>query len=123
MVLLTSQSSGLGEKYYCLSATCALIKYLECEQNLVFKTSSILFKYQAIDGRVMVSRLFLFIQIDSTTARNLELVVSLSSGTGGGSGPTLLSVLNRTVTPMGSRLLRMNILSPLNGIFNIFIAF
>jgi DNA mismatch repair ATPase MutS len=47
-------TSGLGEKYYCLSAICALIKYLESEQNLVFSAASILFKYQAIDGRVMV---------------------------------------------------------------------
>src|SRR6185503_17220793 len=44
------------------------------------------------------------------TRRNLELVESLRGGEGGG---TLLSVLDRSLTPMGSRLLRQWILTPL----------
>ncbi len=48
--------------------------------------------------------------LDEMTRRNLELVESLR---GGGSEGTLLSVLDRTSTPMGARLLRQWILAPL----------
>jgi DNA mismatch repair protein MutS len=48
--------------------------------------------------------------LDEMTRRNLELVESLR---GGDTGGTLLSVLDRTLTPMGSRLLRLWILTPL----------
>jgi DNA mismatch repair protein MutS len=48
--------------------------------------------------------------LDEMTRRNLELVESLRGGETGG---TLLSVLDRTLTPMGSRLLRQWILTPL----------
>jgi DNA mismatch repair protein MutS len=49
--------------------------------------------------------------LDEMTRRNLELVESLRGGDG--SSGTLLSVLDRTVTPMGARLLRQWILTPL----------
>ncbi len=48
--------------------------------------------------------------LDEMTRRNLELVDSLRGETEGG---TLLSVLDRTLTPMGARLLRARVLSPL----------
>jgi DNA mismatch repair protein MutS len=48
--------------------------------------------------------------LDEMTRRNLELVESLR---GGDTGGTLLSVLDRTLTPMGSRLLRQWMLTPL----------
>jgi DNA mismatch repair protein MutS len=48
--------------------------------------------------------------LDEMTRRNLELVESLR---GGGVDGTLLSVLDRTGTPMGARLLRQWILAPL----------
>jgi DNA mismatch repair protein MutS len=48
--------------------------------------------------------------LDDMTRRNLELVESLR---GGDTGGTLLSVLDRTQTPMGARLLRQWILAPL----------
>src|SRR5687767_9577425 len=50
--------------------------------------------------------------LDEMTRRNLELVESLR---GGDSEGTLLSVLDRTLTPMGSRLLRLWILTPLTN--------
>src|SRR5690348_4106693 len=50
--------------------------------------------------------------LDEMTRRNLELVESLRGG--GGEG-TLLSVLDRTVTPMGTRLLRQWVLAPLTS--------
>ena len=48
--------------------------------------------------------------LDDMTRRNLELVESLRGGDAAG---TLLSVLDRTQTPMGARLLRQWILAPL----------
>ncbi len=50
--------------------------------------------------------------LDEMTRRNLELVEPLRSGEEGG---TLVSVLDRTVTAMGARLLRRWILRPLLG--------
>ena len=47
--------------------------------------------------------------LDEMTRRNLELVESLRGGTEG----TLLSVLDRTTTPMGARLLRARLVAPL----------
>ncbi|HEX8849129.1 MAG TPA: DNA mismatch repair protein MutS [Gemmatimonadaceae bacterium] len=47
--------------------------------------------------------------LDEMTRRNLELVESLRGGTAG----TLLDVVDRTLTPMGARLLRQWILAPL----------
>jgi len=48
--------------------------------------------------------------LDDMTRRNLELVAPLRAGAEGG---TLLSVLDRTVTPLGARLLRRALLAPL----------
>ena len=48
--------------------------------------------------------------LDEMTRRNLELVESLRGGTSEG---TLLAVLDRTMTPMGARLLRQWLLAPL----------
>ncbi len=51
--------------------------------------------------------------LDEMTRRNLELVESLR---GGDTGGTLLSVLDRTLTPMGSRLLHQWLLTPLTNV-------
>ena len=48
--------------------------------------------------------------LDEMTRRNLELVEPLAPGQHGG---TLLEVLDRTITPMGARLLRQWLLAPL----------
>jgi len=54
--------------------------------------------------------------LDEMTRRNLELVEPLRAalpGLPGGAGTTLLDVLDRTLTPMGARLLRGWLLAPL----------
>jgi len=50
--------------------------------------------------------------LDEMTRRNLELVEPLRSG-GDAEGATLLGVIDRTLTPMGGRLLRRWLLAPL----------
>ncbi|KAJ3055925.1 MutS protein msh4 [Rhizophlyctis rosea] len=92
---------GISAKYFCLAATAALLKYVESMQNVLFTSHSIRFKYQTVEGSMM---------IDAATARNLELVVNIVQPK---STHTLLGVLNKTQTAMGARLLRMNILQPL----------
>ena len=52
-----------------------------------------------------------YLWIDEMTRRNLELVDPLRAGA---QGVTLLGILDRTSTPMGARLLRQWVLSPLS---------
>ncbi|KAI8907003.1 muts-like protein 4, isoform CRA_a [Powellomyces hirtus] len=92
--------SAVAEKVYCLAATAALLKYVQSQQNILFANRSVRFKYEVIEGSMM---------IDPNTARNLELVVNLNNPK---SNHTLFGVLNHTGTPMGARLLRMNVLQP-----------
>src|SRR5438874_6440868 len=51
--------------------------------------------------------------LDEMTRRNLELVEPLRTAPAGAAGTTLLAVLDRTMTPMGARLLRGWLLAPL----------
>ncbi len=60
-------------------------------------------------ARPKVRRIGAQMQLDEMTRRNLELVEPLSQS----GGTTLFALLNSTRTPMGSRLLRQWVLSPL----------
>jgi DNA mismatch repair protein MutS len=64
-------------------------------------------------GRPAVRRSDAHLWLDEMTRRNLELVEPLQAG---GRGCTLLETLDRTVTPMGCRLLRQWLLSPLREV-------
>ncbi len=81
-----------------LSAMGALVDYLEITQK--GKLPLLLPPEQDSEDRVM--------QIDAATRRNLELTRSLSGDKFG----SLLSVIDRTVTPGGGRLLEQRISSP-----------
>jgi DNA mismatch repair protein MSH4 len=93
--------SEVSKKYLCVSATAALIDYVEYIQSVTFATQSIKFLYKPLTGHLL---------IDSSSTANLELVMNLKTGK---KEETLLSVLDHTKTPMGSRLLRYSILQPL----------
>ena len=68
-------------------------------------------------ARPVLERLGGTMPLDEMTRRNLELVESLrgdaSAGRGGDLSGTLLGVFDRTLTPMGARLLRQWMLAPL----------
>jgi DNA mismatch repair protein MutS len=64
-------------------------------------------------ARPVVERPGSAMPLDDMTRRNLELVESLRGGAPGDTAGTLLGVLDRTTTPMGARLLRQWILTPL----------
>ncbi|NSY37410.1 DNA mismatch repair protein MutS [Leisingera sp. ANG59] len=81
-----------------VSAMGALIDYLEITQK--GKLPLLLQPQQEAQDRV--------VQIDAATRRNLELTRSLSGGRAG----SLLSVVDRTVTPGGARLLEQRLSSP-----------
>ncbi|KAF9359640.1 MutS protein msh4 [Mortierella sp. NVP85] len=92
---------GIPTKYFCLAATAAVMRHIEETRNATFLNHSVQFKYQICEGSMVV---------DCATARNLELTVNLSTRN---DKETLFGILNETLTPMGSRLLRSNILQPL----------
>ncbi|KAF9420065.1 hypothetical protein BGZ94_009231 [Podila epigama] len=96
----TSFLLGIATKYYSLAATSAAMKHMEESRNSIFINHSVQFKYRGCRESML---------IDSGTARNLELTVNLSGHDDQG---TLFGVLNHTLTPMGNRLLRTNILQP-----------
>ncbi|AHG88440.1 DNA mismatch repair protein mutS [Gemmatirosa kalamazoonensis] len=64
-------------------------------------------------ARPIVERAGGAMPLDEMTRRNLELVESLRPGVDNDRAGTLLGVLDRTQTPMGTRLLRQWILAPL----------
>jgi DNA mismatch repair protein MutS len=83
-----------------IGATGALLRYLrELQPSGISHLARP--RFEGPEGRL---------PLDEMTRRNLELTESLRGGETPG---TLLGVLDRTLTPMGSRLLRQWILSPL----------
>ncbi|KAF8939155.1 MutS protein msh4 [Dissophora ornata] len=92
---------GIPTKYFCLAATAAVMHHIEEKRNATFLNHSVQFKYQICQGSMV---------LDCATAKNLELTVNLSSQN---EKETLFGILNETMTPMGARLLRSNILQPL----------
>ncbi|KAJ7270710.1 muts domain V-domain-containing protein [Mycena haematopus] len=94
---------AVATKYYVLSATCALFKHAETKLNTRFASGSLRIRYVPVEGTMM---------IDPDTARNLELVGNMSYKK---SAHSLFGTLNHTYTAMASRLLRVNILSPITA--------
>ncbi|GAA5833269.1 hypothetical protein JCM9279_001473 [Rhodotorula babjevae] len=88
-------------KWYALSAAAALFKWLDSAQSLSFPPNSLRIRYAPLDGTCL---------IDTESARNLELVANVLNKN---SKQHLLGMLDKCQTPMGTRLLRSNILSPL----------
>ncbi|KAL1921945.1 uncharacterized protein VTP21DRAFT_10587 [Calcarisporiella thermophila] len=98
---LSSLEHDISTKYLCLAATAAAIQYVESVQDIVFSNHSLKFNFQGCEGTML---------IDTTTVRNLELISNLNAKM---SQHSLLRVLDQTRTPMGTRLLRINLLQPL----------
>ncbi|KAH7920485.1 hypothetical protein BV22DRAFT_1198859 [Leucogyrophana mollusca] len=88
-------------KYYALSALCALFKHAENRMNTRYAACSLRIRYVPVEGTMM---------IDPETARSLELVNNINHKK---LAHSLFGILNHTYTAMASRLLRTNILSPI----------
>ncbi|KAK0197948.1 muts domain V-domain-containing protein, partial [Armillaria mellea] len=94
---------AVRDKYFALSATSALFKHAEAKLNTRFAAGSLLIRYVPVDGTMM---------IDPETIRNLELVGNMANKK---SPHSLFGTVNHTFTSMASRLLRVNLLSPITG--------
>ncbi|HEX3871166.1 MAG TPA: DNA mismatch repair protein MutS, partial [Pirellulales bacterium] len=98
--VMTLAGFGFADDQPCLVAAGALIVYLQ----ETLKASLIHVR------RLKPFRSEQFLTLDEVTRRSLELTRTLRDG---GREGSLLSVLDRTVTPMGARLLHDSLLAPL----------
>jgi DNA mismatch repair protein MutS len=94
----TLDGYGLGRKDEAIRAAGACLRYARETQRAAAAHITDLVYFEPQDHLVL----------DSVTVRNLELVESLA----GGSGRSLLQVIDETVTGMGGRLLRAWLLRP-----------
>ncbi len=78
-------------QYLALAALAALTKYVEFQQQLIFTSRSLQVTFRGLDGLLIM---------DPQAIANLELVRNLATGS---SKDSLLALLDRTKTPMGSR--------------------
>jgi DNA mismatch repair protein MSH4 len=76
------------------------MRYLESEHSVRFAHHSLRIKYQPSEETMM---------IDLSTIASLELIQNLHNSK---SKNCLFGLLNQTLTPMGARMLRSNILQP-----------
>ena len=91
---------GLADKPFAVSSAGAVMRYLETTQKrgLGFLSRP---KYFSTSDKLV---------LDQTTLRNLEVLRNVRDG---GQANTIISVLDRTQTPMGARLLRKWVTEPL----------
>jgi len=89
--------------YYAVCCFAAVLKYVELSMLKTFPFRSLRIKYEPSEGCMF---------IDLATIRSLELVQNLQNAK---SKDCLFGLLSETLTPMGGRLLRSNILQPITG--------
>ncbi|KAH7077239.1 muts domain V-domain-containing protein [Paraphoma chrysanthemicola] len=87
--------------YYAVCCIAAVLKYIDLGMGMVFHYHSLRMRYEPSEGSMM---------IDVSTIHSLELVQNLHNPK---SKDCLYGLLNETLTPMGARLLRNNVLQPL----------
>ncbi|KAL4907405.1 hypothetical protein BDW74DRAFT_189806 [Aspergillus multicolor] len=90
----------LGGNYFAACCFAAVLKYVELELNRIFASHSLRIRFEPSQGSM---------SIDLSTIISLELIQNLHNVK---SNESLFGLLNETLTPMGSRLLRANILQP-----------
>ena len=98
--VLTLKGFGCDEMAAGVSAAGGMLVYLRETQKNRLAHLKTMARYDVADSMLM----------DTETQRNLELITSLRDG---GREGTLLSVMDRTYTPMGARFMRQAITRPL----------
>ncbi|KAM3079287.1 MutS protein msh4 [Clarireedia jacksonii] len=91
---------AIGGNYFSTCCFSAALKYIDMSMSLTFAFHSLRIKFQPSEDSMM---------IDLATIQSLELIQNLQSAK---SKDCLYGLMNETLTPMGSRLLRSNILQP-----------
>lgn len=94
------QGLGIADKPLAISSAGAVLRYLETTQKRSLDFLSVP-RFRSISDKLV---------LDQTTLRNLEVLRNVRDGT---SENALVSVLDRAVTPMGSRLLKKWLIEPL----------
>ncbi|KKZ65073.1 DNA mismatch repair protein MSH4 [[Emmonsia] crescens] len=97
---LESIKMSLEGNYFATCCLAAALTYIETEFSQTFSHHSLRIKYEPSEGSML---------IDLSTIVSLELIQNLQNSK---SRDCLFGVLNETLTPMGSRLLRSNVLQP-----------
>ncbi|KAK4085152.1 uncharacterized protein Triagg1_142 [Trichoderma aggressivum f. europaeum] len=87
-------------KYYAICCFSAAMKYIDRQFNVSFSSQSLRIRYQPSEDTMM---------IDIPAMQSLEVMRNLKSAK---SKECLFGLLNHTLTPMGSRVLRNNMLQP-----------
>lgn len=95
---------AISAKFYAMSTVAAVLKFVEINHGISFALNSLRIKYEASEGSML---------IDSSTVYNLELIQNVQNPQ---NTDSLFGLLNNTLTPMGARLLRSNILQPLTDL-------
>ncbi|KNC45906.1 MutS domain III family protein [Thecamonas trahens ATCC 50062] len=109
-------------KYLALAAFAALIKYAEFMHSLHFAPSSLAVRFVPEDGTLAMTRstmLALELVTNARTASSSRASRAVASAAAAASSKplaTLLALVNYTVTKMGFRLLRANMLAPPNDV-------
>ncbi len=98
--VLSLEGLGCEDKPLATTAAGAVLNYLQETQKKQLNYINHLGIYSMSDNMIL----------DATTLRNLELIRNIRDGSRKG---TLLDILDKTATAMGSRLLRKNIQQPL----------
>ncbi|KAK3718865.1 MutS protein msh4 [Vermiconidia calcicola] len=98
-----SIKTAVSGNYYAVCCFAAVLKYIELGLSKTFPLRSLRIKYEPSEGSML---------IDLSTMHSLELVQNLQNAK---SKDCLFGLLNETLTPMGGRLLRGNILQPLTN--------
>lgn len=98
-----SIKTAVSGNYYAVCCFAAVLKYIELGMSKTFPFHSLRVKYEPSEGSMF---------IDLSTVHSLELVQNLQNSK---SKDCLFGGLNVTLTPMGGRLLRSNILQPLTS--------
>ncbi|PVH85696.1 DNA mismatch repair protein-like protein muts [Cadophora sp. DSE1049] len=91
---------AIGGNYFATCCFAAALKYINLSKSLSFAFHSLRIRFQPSEGSMM---------IDLATIQSLELIQNLHNAK---SKACLLGIMNQTLTPMGLRLLRLNILQP-----------
>lgn len=98
-----SINTAVSHNYFAVCSFAAVLKYVELALAKTFPVRSLRIKYEPSEGSMM---------IDLSTIQSLELVRNLQNPK---SKDCLFGLLNETLTPMGRRLLRSNVLQPLTS--------
>ncbi|OAP62176.1 hypothetical protein AYL99_04379 [Fonsecaea erecta] len=97
---LESLKLSIAGNYFATCCFSAALKYIDLAMELAFAPQTLRIKFEPSEGSTM---------IDLSTMASLELIQNLQNDK---SRDCLLGLLNQTLTPMGARFLRSNVLQP-----------